>query len=135
VSQVAAAPSREGTPTVVSVTSGPLAAPILRRVVGIFAARAQLPLDRLDEAILLVEALADHAGPLTLDGRVTLALGGSSGTLLIDLGPLRAGCAAQLVETGALPGLGNLIERLADELGVESVTDGELLRLRLSARA
>ena len=46
--------------TTVSIASGPLVGPILRRVVGMLAARADLPLDRLDDAVLV----ADGSGPL-----------------------------------------------------------------------
>ena len=42
-------------PTRVSIAAGPLVGPVLRRVVGMFAARADLPLDRLDDAVLVAD--------------------------------------------------------------------------------
>ena len=44
--------------TRVSIASGPLVGPILRRVVGMLAARADLPLDRLDDAVLVADLTA-----------------------------------------------------------------------------
>ena len=46
---------------VVHVRSGPLVGAVLGRVVGMLAARAQCPIDRLDDAILLTDAVAAHA--------------------------------------------------------------------------
>ena len=43
---------------VVRIRSGPLVGAVLGRVVGMLAARAQCPIDRLDDAILLTDAVA-----------------------------------------------------------------------------
>jgi len=48
-------------PTRISIAAGPLVAPVLRRVVGMLAARADLPLDRLDDAVLVADAIAARA--------------------------------------------------------------------------
>ena len=48
-------------PTKVSIAAGPLVGPVLRRVVGMFAARADLPLDRLDDAVLVADVVAARA--------------------------------------------------------------------------
>ena len=48
-------------PTQVSIAAGPLVGPVLRRVVGMFAARADLPLDRLDDAVLVADLVAARA--------------------------------------------------------------------------
>jgi hypothetical protein len=40
----------------VKVIHGPLVAPVLSRVVGMLAARAQCPVDRLDDALLVADA-------------------------------------------------------------------------------
>ncbi|PZR69230.1 MAG: hypothetical protein DLM63_01760 [Solirubrobacterales bacterium] len=98
------------------------------------AAHAELPVDRLDEALLLIDSIAEHAGDLTTDGRVTTTVAGGDRTLTLELGPLRAGSATELVQSGALPGLGNVIERLSDELAIDVTDGGELLRVQLRAR-
>ena len=49
-------------PTRVSIAAGPLVGPVLRRVVGMFAARADLPLDRLDDAVLVADVVVRPRG-------------------------------------------------------------------------
>ncbi|HVW17405.1 MAG TPA: hypothetical protein VHB30_04085, partial [Solirubrobacteraceae bacterium] len=44
-----------------AVRGGPLAEPVLARVVGRLAARALCPVDRLDDAMLVADAIAAHA--------------------------------------------------------------------------
>ena len=60
-------------PTTVSIASGPLVGPILRRVVGMLAARADLPLDRLDDAVLVADLIAARAPAHVLHGTVDVA--------------------------------------------------------------
>ena len=55
-------PQAAGEPlTTVSIAAGPLVGPVLRRVVGMLAARADLPLDRLDDAVLVADLIAARA--------------------------------------------------------------------------
>ena len=119
-------------PTRVSIAAGPLVGPVLRRVVGMFAARADLPLDRLDDAVLVADVVAARAPAHTLNDTVDVSL--ASGTRALDLrvGPLRAGGGRALVVDAAVPGVGNVIEQLADGLEIEREDDGEYLRVRLA---
>ena len=57
---------------IVRVVNGPLVAPVLSRVVGMLAARAQCPVDRLDDALLVADAIAAHTQTHTTDGHVTV---------------------------------------------------------------
>ena len=66
-----APPSRS---TTVSIVAGPLVGPVLRRVVGMLAARADLPLDRLDDAVLVADLIAARAPAHVAEGRVDVAL-------------------------------------------------------------
>ena len=50
------------------VRNGPLVGAVLSRVVGMLAARALCPIDRLDDALLVTDAIAAHAGDYTLNG-------------------------------------------------------------------
>ena len=59
---------------VVRVVNGPLVAPVLSRGVGMPAARAQCPVDRLDDALLVADAIAAHTQTHTTDGHVTVRL-------------------------------------------------------------
>jgi len=45
--------------TRMTVAEGPLVGPVLARLVGIHAARAELPLDRLNDAVLVAEPSKD----------------------------------------------------------------------------
>ncbi|MGI8779658.1 MAG: hypothetical protein ACR2L8_05740, partial [Solirubrobacteraceae bacterium] len=75
-------------PTRVSVTAGPLVGPVLRRVVGMFAARADLPLDRLDDAVLVADLVAARAPAHVMDATVDVALASSTRSLDTRVGPL-----------------------------------------------
>ena len=61
VTDAAASPNGSPGTTRVSIASGPLVGPVLRRVVGMLAARADLPLDRLDDAVLVADLIASRA--------------------------------------------------------------------------
>lgn len=112
------------------------AAPVLGRVVSLVAARADFSIDRLSDAQIVSDAIAgaaaahvqDHVLQVTLDERV-------DGFDLI-VGPLASGGAQRLIADTELPGLGRLLERLADDLIVEQseAPTGERLRARLAAR-
>ena len=61
MTDAAAGPNGSPGTTRVSIASGPLVGPVLRRVVGMLAARADLPLDRLDDAVLVADLIASRA--------------------------------------------------------------------------
>jgi hypothetical protein len=119
-------------PTRVSIASGPLVGPVLRRVVGMFAARADLPLDRLDDAVLVADLVAARAPAHVVDESVDVELSSSKRSLDLCVGPLRAGGGRALVIDAAVPGVGNVIEQLADELAIEAEGEHEFLRVRLA---
>jgi serine/threonine-protein kinase RsbW len=110
-----------------TVASGPLVGPVLSRVVGMLAARAQCPVDRLDDALLVADAIAAHAPAHSRNGTLSVQLrSGADGLELrvLDLGP--AGGPA-LLSDAALPGVGNVLERIADHVAVED--DSLVVRL------
>ena len=119
-------------PTRVSVAAGPLVGPVLRRVVGMFAARADLPLDRLDDAVLVADVVAARAPSHVTENTVDVALASSTRALNMRVGPLRSGGAKALVVDAAVPGVGNVIEQLADEVEIETDGDDEYLWVRLA---
>jgi hypothetical protein len=118
-------------PTTVSIAAGPLVGPILRRVVGMLAARADLPLDRLDDAVLVADLIAARAPAHVLHGTVDVAFEPGPRTLSLRVGPLRPGGGDALVVDAAVPGVGNVIEQLADELRVSPEGEREFLHVRL----
>jgi hypothetical protein len=129
VSGEAQLPSNEAS---VGITSGPLSAPVLGRVVGMLAARADCPIDRLDDALLVADAVAATAGSFSDDGRVRVRVVARLGAVELHVGPLRPGGAGGLVASAALPGVGNVLERVADVLEPQRQnSDGEYLLIRL----
>ena len=116
----------------VGVASGPLSAPVLGRVVGMLAARSDCPIDRLDDALLVADAVAAKAGSFSEEGRVSVQVVARVGSVEMHVGPLRSGGAEGLIASAALPGVGNVLERVADELErQDSGDDDEYLLIRL----
>ncbi|MGH2901276.1 MAG: hypothetical protein ACRDMZ_21545 [Solirubrobacteraceae bacterium] len=123
----------------VVVASGPLGAPILGRMLGMLAARADCPIDRLDDALLIADAVAAKAGAFSHDGRIHVQVVARLGCVELIVGALRAGGASDLVASSALPGVGNVLERAADELAPQAHdgdgrADSLLIRLQFDAR-
>jgi serine/threonine-protein kinase RsbW len=118
--------------TRVSIAAGPLVGPVLRRVVGMLAARADLPLDRLDDAVLVADLIAARAPAHVAAETVDVALQSGPRTLSLRIGPLRPGGGHALVVDASVPGVGNVIEQLADELAVHDGEGAEFLHVRLA---
>ena len=118
--------------TEISVAAGPLVGPVLRRVVGMLAARADLPLDRLDDAVLVADVVASRASSFAPDS-VNVRLQPGERTLWLRIGPLQAGGAQALLGDGAVPDLGSVILKLADEVRVDAADAGqEYVHVRLA---
>jgi serine/threonine-protein kinase RsbW len=121
----------------VRVRNGPLVGAVLGRVVGMLAARAQCPIDRLDDAMLLTDAVAAHAPGHAANGHVNVVVAADEVGLELRIGSLRRdGGAQRLLEDADLPGVGNVFDRIADEVltGPASDGEGEELTLRLKFR-
>ena len=117
----------------VGLSNGPLVAPILGRVVGMLTARADCPIDRLDDALLVADAISAKAGSFSEDGRVNVRVIARVGAVELHVGPLRPGGAEELVASAALPGVGNVLERVADVLDPQQRDGaGDFLVIRLA---
>jgi hypothetical protein len=119
----------------VAVRKGPLVGPVLGRVVGMLAARAQCPIDRLDDALLLTDAVAAHAPAHTADAHVQVVVAAGDGAIELRIGALSADGANGLLADADLPGVGNVFTRVADEVDARSAGDGRgelVLRLRFA---
>jgi serine/threonine-protein kinase RsbW len=118
---------------VLSAPTGPLAQPVLGRVLSLLAARVDFSIDRLSDAQIVSDALAAHVGGQALTGRVEVAVEEADRSLILRVGPLRDGGGDALVAATELPGLGRLLPQLADDIEVEPAAGaGELLRLRIA---
>jgi serine/threonine-protein kinase RsbW len=118
----------------ITVTSGPLAAPVLGRVIAMLAARAEFSLEGISEAELVTDAVAAHAPRSMVGDRIQLGIDRPNGQLIVRVGPLEEGGATRVVEASALEDLPPVLDRLTEDHGVESSGDRELLRLVLGAR-
>jgi len=115
------------------VRSGPLVGAVLGRVVGMLAARALCPIDRLDDALLLTDAIAAHASEFAVDGMVGVTVTADEAGLGLLVTPLRPQGGEGLLRASDLPGVGNVLERVADEVAAGRSSDGTgELRLRLA---
>jgi serine/threonine-protein kinase RsbW len=102
-----------------------------------WAARAQCPIDRLDDAILLSDAVAAHAPTHAHNGHVQVVVAANDERLELRVVSLQPDGASLLLADGELPGVGNVFDRIADEVLATSSPDGESgeLILRLNFRA
>ncbi|HEX2016912.1 MAG TPA: hypothetical protein VGN69_09465 [Solirubrobacteraceae bacterium] len=115
----------------VTIAVGPLVRPVLSRVLGMMAARAQCPVDRLDEALLVADALAAHAVRHVPNGRLAVGITAVHQSLTLNVGPLQENGAQAVLAEATLPGVGNVLERIADEVSVTEGADGESLLIRI----
>jgi serine/threonine-protein kinase RsbW len=121
--------------TTVQIRSGPLVGAVLSRVVGMLAARAQCPIDRLDDALLVTDAVAAHAPARSRNGHVQVAVDAHETGLELRVMRLQPDGARAMMHDADLPGVGNIFEQIADEVLTESDDDGEQLVVRIGYAA
>jgi hypothetical protein len=112
-----------------------LLAPVLASIVGALAARRDLSVDRMSDAVLVTDAIAAAAPSRFTDGRVRLGLEDVEAGIQLRVGPMEAGAAEQIREDLRLPEMDGSIEALIDELVVEGDGDGEYLLISFAAAA
>jgi len=117
--------------TTVRVHNGALVGAVLGRVVGMLAARAQCPIDRLDDALLLTDAVSAHARKHSRSDAVVVDIDTGDDGLELRVGDLREGGAEALLHDASLPGVGNVLERVADDIEPVGGPEGDELILRL----
>jgi serine/threonine-protein kinase RsbW len=106
--------SNNGTPTDVpeelemAITPGAMVKPVLARVIGALAARAEFSVDRLADTVLLGDAVSSSDEGDYADGRVGISIKDGSGTLDVRVGPLVEGAGERLLAEMELPGHGSL---------------------------
>jgi hypothetical protein len=111
------------------VRNGPLLGPVLTRVIGMLAARAQCPIDKLDDALLVADTVAAHSPDHAKNGTVLVGLATEPTGIELTVTRLKPQGAQGLLKDAELPGVGNVLERVADRVEVRS--DGEELFIRL----
>lgn len=124
--------SVEVTGTEVTVGRAELLEPVLARLVGALAARRELSVERVSDAVLITDAIAGAAPGRFADGCVRLGLGESENGLELRLGPMEKGAGAEIRGELEVPELGGSLEALADELAVDESNDGDYLIVRFA---
>jgi serine/threonine-protein kinase RsbW len=128
-------PSTASEETEMRVGHPDLVAPILSRALGALAARREVTVDRLSDAMLLSDAISANAARGFDGGEVSLSIADREDGVELRIGPMRDGGAEQLRGSLDLPELGGSLETLADEVRVEQGDDGEYLVLAISSLA
>ncbi|HEX6753592.1 MAG TPA: ATP-binding protein [Solirubrobacterales bacterium] len=122
----------ETTGTEIAVGRAELLEPVLGKLVGSLAARRQISVDRLADALLVTDAVSVAAPGRFADGCVRVGLGESEAGLELRLGPMEKGAAGNIRRELEVPGVGGTLEALADELTVEESDDGDYLIVRFA---
>ena len=112
-----------------------LLAPVLASIVGALAARHDLPVERISDAVLVTDAIAAAAPSRFADRRVRLHLEDDEGSIQLRLGPMEPGAGEQIREELRVPDLGGSLESLADNISVEDSEDGEYVLISFAAAA
>ncbi len=110
-----------------------LVAPILGRALGAVAARREISVDRLSDAMLLSDAISARAPEGFTDGHVSLSLADRPEGVQLRVGPMMDGAAERLRESLDLPEVGGSLATLADELRIEQGDEGEFLVIGIAS--
>lgn len=111
-------------------------APILSRVVAVLAARKDLSMDQLSDAVLFSDAIAGDISRVDHRGSVRIVLDEVDGGVELRVGPLRRGDAERLRDGLSLPGeLGGSLESLAESIEIESEGEYDQLKVRFGSSA
>ena len=107
---------------------------MLARVVGALAARRDLSVDRVSDAVLITDAIAGGgARALRRRPRAGSASTSARGASTCASGRWSRARRASIREELEVPDVGGSLEALADELTVEESDDGEYLVIRFAA--
>jgi serine/threonine-protein kinase RsbW len=110
---------------------------VVRRLVAVAAAQADMAPDRIAEALIAVEIVARHAPSRLVGDTVRLRLDSLPDAVELSIGPLEHDGTTAVLEDTDMPIVGSIVERLADEVWAippaPGRTDGEELALRFAA--
>lgn len=123
--EVAAPPPARDRSTEIVVGRQELLGPVLARLVGALAARRDLSVDRISDAVLLSDAIAAAAPGGFANGKARVELDDVEGGFELRLGPMEDGAVERLRRGLELPAMSRSLEVLADELAVDRAEDGQ----------
>lgn len=124
-------------PEATELTVGPpeLVGPVLSRALTALAARHEITVDRISDAMLLSDAISAAAPRGFANGHVRLSIADRPEGVELKVGPMTSGAAEDLRQSLALPEVGGSLESLADEVRTEADGDGEYLVVAIAATA
>jgi serine/threonine-protein kinase RsbW len=118
--------------TRINLPTGDLLAPILSRVISMFATRADLSVDELSDAVLLSDAISASGPSGFPDGTARIAVSEQEGSFEVRVGPLDDGGGRRLLDGMRIPSLDATLEALAQEVRIETTDGGgEVLAIRV----
>jgi serine/threonine-protein kinase RsbW len=110
--------------------------PVLARVLGALAARANLSIDRLSDMLMLCDAIAAEAPADAHGEHLSITVADFAGRLELRIGPLEPGGAQRLLGTMEIPGPpASSLRELASELRTEDLDRGECLVIAIEEDA
>lgn len=119
--------------TTLTVASPEMLSPVLARVIGALAARREITIDRLSDAVLLTDAISAGVPEGFADGLVRIDLSDREEGIDLRIGPMEAGFGDRMLRGLDLPDVGGNLAVLADELRVEQNGEGEYLLIRFAS--
>jgi hypothetical protein len=133
----AEAPVGPPIPEATELRVGPpeLLGPVLSRALTALAARHEITVDRISDAMLLSDAISAAAPRGFADGQVRMSIADRPEGVELRVGPMEAGAAEGLRSSLSLPEVGGSLETLADEVRTESDGDGDYLVVGIAATA
>jgi anti-sigma regulatory factor (Ser/Thr protein kinase) len=108
---------------------------VLSRALTALAARHEITVDRISDAMLLSDAISASAPRAFGDGYVRLSIADRPEGVELRVGPMDSGGAQDLRESLALPEDGGSLELLADEMRTEDGDGGEFLVVGIASLA
>lgn len=131
-------PGRPESPPVPEATElrvGPpkLVGPVLSRALTALAARHEITVDRISDAMLLADQISAAAPRGFADGHVRLSIVDRPAGVELKVGPMESGAAERLRASLSLPDIGGSLETLADEVRTERDGAGDYLIVGIAA--
>jgi len=119
--------------TEIQVGAAELLGPVLSRALTALAARQEITVDRISDAMLLADAISAAAPRGFADGKVKLSIADRPEGVELKIGPMESGAADGLRSSLSLPDVGGSLETLADEVRTEADGEGEYLVVAIAA--
>jgi hypothetical protein len=117
------------------LADGPLLRPVLCRVVSMVLTRADWPLDRLEDALLVCDALCAGGSENNGRARLTFSIDANERKAELRVCELTPESAERLLAEACLPLVGNVLEQVAERVSVrdDRAGSGTQLAIALSA--